>query len=87
MVEKEVSAGKRQLQDREHVGGTVRMGQVHAEQQGDVAVRTKATAKDAMNDKGRQATRIDAAERAPPPSPVSAGPREPPDEEALHPRR
>jgi len=55
VVKEEVSVGKRTVQETEHVGGTVRKEEVRVEQQGDVDVRTKGTAKDAdvRRDKGR----------------------------------
>jgi uncharacterized protein (TIGR02271 family) len=55
VVKEEVTVGKRKVQDTEHVGGTVRKEEVRVEQQGDVDVRTKGTAKDAdvRRDKGR----------------------------------
>jgi stress response protein YsnF len=49
-----VNVGKRQVQDTEHVTGTVRKEEVRVEKQGDVDVTTKGTAKDAgRRDKDR----------------------------------
>ncbi len=55
VVKEEVSVGKRQVQDTERVGGTVRKEEVRIEQKGDVDVHTKGTAKTdtAKGDKGR----------------------------------
>jgi uncharacterized protein (TIGR02271 family) len=55
VVTEEVSVGKRKVQDTEHVSGTVRKEEVRVDQEGDVDVRTKGTAKDAgtRRDKGR----------------------------------
>jgi len=55
VVKEEVSVGKRKVQDTEHVGGTVRKEEVRVEQEGNVDVHTKGTAKDSdvKRDKGR----------------------------------
>jgi len=43
VVKEEVTVGKRQIQETEHVAGTVRKEEVRVEREGDVNVRTKGT--------------------------------------------